>query len=132
MTAEDLREHTTMKTVMGVLRTVHDSKAQLPTTFNSFRVVEEYRETAESRGGEIPDAYEQAHEGAAEIEAALSGPEHQPVPCHNDLLAGNFLRGSEQIWVVDWEYAGMGDRYFDLANLPSTTKREPSRTLERL
>jgi thiamine kinase-like enzyme len=46
---------------------------------------------------------------------ALDGPEHQPVLCHNDLLAGNFLRGA-QIWIVDWEYAGMGDRYFDLAN----------------
>jgi thiamine kinase-like enzyme len=116
MTAEDLREHSTMKTVMGLLRTVHDSGADLPTKFDSFRVVEEYRETAESRGGEIPDAYDEAHNRAGEIEAALSGPEHKPVPCHNDLLAGNFLRAKEQIWVVDWEYAGMGDRYFDLAN----------------
>ena len=47
---------------------------------------------------------------------SCSGPEHDPVPCHNDLLAGNYLRGTDQIWVVDWEYAGMGDRYFDLAN----------------
>ena len=23
---------------------------------------------------------------------------------------------SEQLWIVDWEYAGMGNRYFDLAN----------------
>ena len=46
----------------------------------------------------------------------MSGPEHDPVPCHNDLLAANFIRGAEQLWIVDWEYAGMGDRYFDLAN----------------
>jgi thiamine kinase-like enzyme len=96
MTADDLREASTMKTVMGLLRTVHDSKAKLPTSFNSFRVVEEYRDTAEGRGGEIPDAFEEAHARAAEIEAVLSGPEHEPVPCHNDLLAGNFLRGAEQ------------------------------------
>jgi thiamine kinase-like enzyme len=38
------------------------------------------------------------------------------VPCHNDLLAANFIRGPKQVWIVDWEYAGMGDRYFDLAN----------------
>ena len=37
------------------------------------------------------------------------------VPCHNDLLAGNFIRG-ERLWIVDWEYAGMGDPAFDLAN----------------
>jgi thiamine kinase-like enzyme len=117
MTAEDLREPETMTTVLRELKKVHDSEANLPTSFDSFRVVEEYRDTAASRGGEIPAAYEEAHERAAQIEAALSGPEHDPVPCHNDLLAGNFLRGSERIWIVDWEYAGMGDRYFDLANL---------------
>ena len=37
------------------IRSVHESGANLPTNFDSFRVVEEYRETAASRGGEIPD-----------------------------------------------------------------------------
>ena len=43
--------------------------------------------------------------------------EHSPVPCHNDLLPANFLSGDEHIVIVDWEYAGMGDRFFDLGNL---------------
>jgi thiamine kinase-like enzyme len=116
MAPEDLREPATMERVMDSLRKVHESGAALPTSFDSFRVVEEYRDTAAARGGEIPAAYEEAHQRARGIETALSGPEHDPVPCHNDLLAGNFLRGSERIWLVDWEYAGMGDRYFDLAN----------------
>ena len=37
-------------------------------------------------------------------------------PCHNDLLAANFIRGGDRLWIVDWEYAGMGDPAFDLAN----------------
>jgi thiamine kinase-like enzyme len=37
------------------------------------------------------------------------------VPCHNDLLNANFLDDGD-IRIVDWEYAGMGDRFFDLAN----------------
>ncbi len=40
---------------------------------------------------------------------------YTPRPCHNDLLAANFIRG-ERLWIVDWEYAGMGDPAFDLAN----------------
>ena len=36
--------------------------------------------------------------------------------CHNDLLNANFITDGERIWIVDWEYAGMGDRFFDLAN----------------
>src|SRR5256885_6931623 len=39
----------------------------------------------------------------------------QAVPCHNDLLNANFL-DDNSIRIVDWEYAGMGDRFFDLAN----------------
>jgi thiamine kinase-like enzyme len=38
--------------------------------------------------------------------------------CHNDLLPGNFLRTNDgAICIIDWEYAGMGDRFFDLGNL---------------
>ncbi len=47
-------------------------------------------------------------------------PLHEPVPCHDDLLASNLLRpagGAGEILIVDWEYAGMGHRLFDLGNL---------------
>src|SRR5207248_773593 len=37
-------------------------------------------------------------------------------PCHDDLLAANFIHDGERVWIVDWEYAGMGDPAFDLAN----------------
>ena len=47
----------------------------------------------------------------------LTGPEHAPVPCHNDLLTANLLHDGARVRIVDWEYAGMGDRYFDLGNL---------------
>jgi thiamine kinase-like enzyme len=132
MVPEDLRDPQTMKRVIGSLRTVHDSGAALPTSFDSFRVVEEYKETAAGRGAEIPAAYDDAHDQAREIEAAFSGPEHEPVPCHNDLLAGNFLRGPERIWIVDWEYAGMGDRYFDLANFAINNELTESQHSELL
>jgi len=54
---------------------------------------------------------------AAEVRAVLTGPEHEPVPCHNDLLPSNFLLDGGRVTILDWEYAGMGDRYFDLGNL---------------
>jgi thiamine kinase-like enzyme len=62
---------------------------------------------------------------AARIQAVLAGPDHEPVPCHNDLLPANFLMTAEGIRVVDWEYAGMGDRFFDLGNLAVNNGFEP-------
>ena len=40
------------------------------------------------------------------------------MPCHNDLLTANFLRdaSSGRTWLLDWEYAGMNERFFDLGN----------------
>ena len=75
-------------------------------------------ETSRSRGSEPPGAFDDAFAGArAIVQAVADDPEHAPVPCHNDLLPANFLRGEDRIVIVDWEYAGMGDRFFDLGNL---------------
>ena len=38
------------------------------------------------------------------------------LPCHNDLLNANFIDDGSRIRIVDWEYAGMGDPFFDLGN----------------
>ena len=38
------------------------------------------------------------------------------MPAHNDLLPANFLRDGDRMQLIDWEYAGMGDRWFDLGN----------------
>jgi len=116
MTAEELRKPTFLVDVAADLRDIHGAKESLPNSFSAFRIVETYAATAAERGAKVPAAYEPAHENASRIEAALQGPEHVPVPCHNDLLAANFLHDGERLWIVDWEYAGMGDRYFDLGN----------------
>ena len=55
------------------------------------------------------------------------------MPCHNDLLAANFIAGEGgRIWLVDWEYAGMGDVYFDLANFAANNDLPEPETLELL
>lgn len=39
----------------------------------------------------------------------------KPVLCHNDLGRGNLIVTSDQAVVIDWEYAALGNRYFDIA-----------------
>jgi thiamine kinase-like enzyme len=116
MSSEHLRSADLTARVAGALRRFHDSGLELTTDFDSFRIVETYADTARGHGVQIPPAYEESHARAAEIEAALTGAEHNPVACHDDLLAANFIGDGDHIWIVDWEYAGMGNRYFDLAN----------------
>jgi thiamine kinase-like enzyme len=40
----------------------------------------------------------------------------QPVPCHNDLHHLNLLDDGSRLWLVDWEYGGVGDPLLDLAS----------------
>jgi thiamine kinase-like enzyme len=95
------------------LRQLHDGPA-LPARFDSFRVVEAYRATAHERGVAVPSAYARAKEIADQIESRRSGTTFRP--CHNDLLSANFIDDGTRLWLVDWEYAGMGDPFFDLGN----------------
>ena len=111
-----LRSTDELELVAAMLRRFHESGRELPSRFDSFAVVDAYARTATGRGAQLPDAFASARELAADLQAALHGLEHDPVPCHNDLLAANFIRSGAGIVIVDWEYAGMGDRYFDLAN----------------
>jgi thiamine kinase-like enzyme len=116
MRAEELREPAALAAVAAALRTLHACEERLPVEFSSFRIVETYAARMADRGAEVPSSYEWALGAAHRIEATLVGPEHEPVPCHNDLLAANFIRSSHGVRIVDWEYAGCGDRYFDLGN----------------
>jgi thiamine kinase-like enzyme len=97
----------------AALRRLHDGPA-IPGRFDSFRIVEEYAATARARGVEPPASYASAHVTAGRIEDLRAGAALRP--CHDDLLAANFVHDGERPWIVDWEYAGMGDPYFDLAN----------------
>jgi thiamine kinase-like enzyme len=119
MTAEALREPEVVAEVARGLREFHDSGLELPTDFQVLDIARDYAEVARSHGGEPPPAFESSLERAGQVALAVrDDPEHAPVACHNDLLPANFLRGEdERIAVVDWEYAGMGDRFFDLGNL---------------
>jgi thiamine kinase-like enzyme len=116
MVASGLQEPDALVAVAVALRRVHGSGAVLPHAFSAFRLVEDYAGVVRARGGSLPGGYDEALDCARRVELSLRHPEHGPVPCHNDLLPANFIRDGDRIWIVDWEYAGMGDRWFDLGN----------------
>jgi thiamine kinase-like enzyme len=110
---ERMRTPEGIRRVVSALQPFHTGPP-IPAVFDSFRVVEAYAAIAGERGVPLPPAHGRAKEHADRIERAR-GP--QPLrPCHNDLLNANFILDGERLWIVDWEYAGMGDPAFDLAN----------------
>jgi thiamine kinase-like enzyme len=105
----------TQRRVGESLRRIHDGPP-IPGLFIPFRIVEAYRALAAARGVPIPVEYELAQSFARRIELACLSNPLEMRPCHNDLLNANFIDDGTRIRIVDWEYAGMGDPFFDLGN----------------
>lgn len=112
----DLEREEVLRPVVGAIRAIH-AGPPLPSSFDPFRIVEDYRRISEERGVTVPEAFDSAHENASRIEAAFTSGPMPLLACHNDLLEANILLRDGHVWIVDHEYAGMGDPFFDLGNL---------------
>jgi thiamine kinase-like enzyme len=119
---ERMREPEMLGRIAETLRRVH-SGPPVSGSFDSFGVVEDYLAIARSRGADDPLDYAWAHDLARRIERKRST--QSLCLCHNDLLNANFIDDGERIRIVDWEYAGLGDPFFDLANFAINHELDP-------
>jgi thiamine kinase-like enzyme len=115
----------TIRRVADSLRRIHDGPA-IPGLFVPLRIVEAYRGLSIARGVAIPPQYEAASAAGRRIELALLNNPIELRPCHNDLLNGNFIDDGVRIRIIDWEYAGMGDPFFDLGNFSINHELTPA------
>ncbi|MEN9507167.1 MAG: hypothetical protein RI958_3093 [Actinomycetota bacterium] len=116
LSADDRSVDDRLEDVVDLLTRFHHS-GTLPSRFPVHRVVERHARDAATRGVTPPPAFEHLQRRSRAIEAAFARSADRPVPCHNDLLPANVLVGDDRVWLIDFEYAGMNDAFFDLANL---------------
>ena len=116
LTSEDIQQPTVIRRLAKALRRYHDSSPGAG-AFSPFAVVRNYYSLSRERGVSFPDSIGRAMDLLASIEQELNQDEQPLCPCHNDLLASNFIDDGTDIRIVDWEYAGMGNCFFDLGNL---------------
>ncbi len=114
LTAEEAGNPARLLRIVAAMRRYHAGPA-FPGAFSPFETVRSYHQLALEHGVAFPEMLPRVLALMNRIEAALS-PVAQIAPCHNDLLAANFLDDGKQIYILDWEYAGMGDLFFDLGN----------------
>jgi len=108
----ELAEEPMLADVAATLRRLH-SAGVIDAQFNTHSIIREYHDVARSRGVTEPFDYASALAVLDRIGAVR--PFRPTCFCHNDLLNGNFLFDGT-VRILDWEYAGMGDPFFDLAN----------------
>jgi thiamine kinase-like enzyme len=125
MESPELREPGALAEVGAALRRVHGC-GTIKARFDAFRLVEDYAAATRARGGTVPEGYERAHAAAARMSSAPAFRDEPAVLCHDDLLPANFIATPAGIRIVDWEYAGMGNRWFDLGNFAVNNELGPA------
>ena len=120
----DVREPDNLRRIVDLLKRFHHEMPmhfnQVPVMFWVFQVFRHYHNLLargdSAHAGRLP----QLAQIGRELETAV-GPV-EIVFGHNDLLPANFIDDGEQIWLIDFDYAGFNSPLFDLSNLASNNE----------
>jgi thiamine kinase-like enzyme len=115
MSARALRAPGMQARIAASLRRLHAGPRFLR-DFDMFRTIDFYLRICEERDVPVPDGYHEHLREVVEVERALAARPAPTVPCHNDLLAENYIDDGRQLWIVDFEYSGNNDPCFELGD----------------
>ena len=127
----DVRVNANLQRILELLKRFHH---EVPGQFDGiavmfwvFQVLRHYQnllmQSQSAHAGRLPGLAK----AALELEAAV-GPV-EIVFGHNDLLPANFIDDGDQIWLIDFDYAGFNSPLFDLSNLASNNELDPAQEL---
>jgi len=115
MSSERLREPEMASRIASSLRRLHAGPRFLE-DFDMFRLTERYSRVCGDGDYRVPEGFDDHRDHVSEIERALGARPLPSVPCHNDLLAENYIDDGEQLWIIDFEYSGNNDPTFELGD----------------
>ena len=97
---------------------LHNCGENFKFRFEVFSMINEYLELlAQGKSVELPDGYHETVDQSKSVQTVLMDNPENLVPSHCDPLCENFIKQSDKMWIVDWEYSGMNDPYWDLGDL---------------
>lgn len=104
-----------MELIASTLRKLHNSGVEFKNEFNVFKEIEKYEYLLEKAKGKNFDDYKEVREKVMNLESELEILGIDLRPCHNDTVPENFIKGKDNIYLIDWEYSGTNDPMWDLA-----------------
>lgn len=116
---EEMVKPGNLRRVAEKIRTFHEGAPPLAGEFNVFRRVEMLTEVSRRHHCRFPNNFDWILQRMRQVEHRLGERAAIPHPCHDDLLNLNFLDEQGEFRILDWEYAGMGEVTYDLANFSS-------------
>jgi thiamine kinase-like enzyme len=115
MSGELLRSPEQAKRISDSLKRLHTARP-FRKDFDMFRLTEFYLSVCKEHAVSIPEGFPDRLDRVVEIERSFAAHPVAGVPCHNDLLAENYIDDGRQLWIVDFEYSGNNDPCFELGD----------------
>ena len=125
--AAAVRSPATIPRVAAGCRRLHAG----PRFGNEFDIVDKQRELLDVCARHdlpLPDGYLGCLSTVDHIRAALAARPLPRVPCHNDLLAENFIDVAGDVRIVDYQLSGNNDPAFELGDIAAEADFDPDRT----
>jgi thiamine kinase-like enzyme len=126
LTNDHFRDLSLYPTIVEPIRKIHNSGVTLERIFNPLAEVMKMsailnRLEVEYSEFDITGTIQRL----ITLSSIINIPESEYTACHNDLLADNFILIKEEaahkydlpIYIIDWEYAGMAPKYYDIADM---------------
>lgn len=114
---QNIKNPEILKKLARRLSYLHKSEIQLANEFNVFQEFTKYLDLLQNK-----DLFYGYNSHIPEILNFFESINTKPYqknrkksPCHNDLVPENILLQNENLYFIDWEYAGMNDPVFDIA-----------------
>ena len=117
LSAEDMKKKENIILVANTFQKLHHSGVDTKVPFDVIEMAEAYERFIEANGGTFYQDHEVTKKYIHQIKTNYLQ-QVVKVPCHNDPLCENWvLDGEDKIYLIDWEYAGMNDPMWDLADV---------------
>lgn len=115
LTPQNLREPDTLAAAVDRLARLHRSGAPFR---GHIRLFEELDRHIDAAGGSLAAELQRLRTAVEPLRPRLAIADTALRPCHHDPVPENLLLGTDgRLWLLDWEYAGLGDPLWDLATL---------------
>lgn len=118
MSAELLKDPERIKKMAAIYKTMHGCGEDTGVPFEVFEMAAGYEKIIYDKAVPMFDDYESVKARVMEIKAEMDASfKAAKVPCHNDPLCENWVEGDGRMYLIDWEYAGMNDGFWDLGDV---------------
>lgn len=118
MSAELLAQEHHIEQMAEIFRKMHFCNEDTGIPFEVFDMAAGYEKIIRDMNIPMFSDYEEKKQEVMAIKAEVDAvADIKKVPCHNDPLCENWVEGNGRMYLIDWEYAGMNDGMWDLADI---------------